>query len=133
MGVDLNRNIPSKELALSNFNAFVDDEEDSDLLHDYRKKYAFVAKDETDYNNRLEIYNNFWDEVRQGEIIILVHRALTRIKNMSSIMDIVVFDNEHRLKLKEILKQLNSKYYEFKQRWLINQNQEIEKMIEKKG
>lgn len=112
-GVDLNRDIPSKKLALSNFKAFVDDEEDSDLLHDYRKKYAFVAKDETDFNNRIEIYNSFWDEVRQGEIIILVHRALTRIKNMSSVMDIVVFNSEEKQRIKTIIKDVNIEYYEF--------------------
>ena len=112
-GVDLNRDVPSKELALSKFNAFIDDEEDSDALYEYRKRYAWVAKDEVDYNNRLEIYENFWNEVRKGKFIILVHRALTRIKNMSSVMDIVVFNSEEKEKIKDIIKDVNIKYYEF--------------------
>src|SRR3989338_1995012 len=113
-GVDLNRDIPSMEIALKMFKPFMEEAIDSDVLHDYRKKFAWVAKDEIDYNNRLEIYENFWGEVSKGECIILIHRALTRIKNMSSLMDIVVFnDGEHKNKIKDVIREVNIKYYEF--------------------
>ena len=50
----------------------------------------------------------------KGECIILIHRALTRIKNMSSLMDIVVFnDGEHKNKIKDVIREVNIKYYEF--------------------
>ena len=112
-GVDLNRDVPSLDLALNMFKAFVEDKEEDGELHEFRKKYGWVAKDEEDYNNRLNIYENFWREVSEGQTIILLHRALTRIKNMSSVMDIVVFDQDHRLRLKEVIKEVNSKYFEF--------------------
>ncbi|MBS3146918.1 hypothetical protein J4471_04455 [Candidatus Woesearchaeota archaeon] len=113
-GVDLNRDIPDLNLALNMFNLFKNTDDNDEKLYQYRRRYAWVAKDETDYNHRLAIYKNFWKEVNDAKYVILVHRALTRIKNISSIIDIVIVnDTKNKPKIKDIIRDTNNKYYEF--------------------
>jgi len=113
-GIDFNRDIPEISIALDVYKKFVKDEE-ADELREYRQKYSWVAKNEEDYKNRLQIYNNFWDEVKKGNFIVLIHRAFTRIKAIPSIMDLTTFDNQGMDKkiLKEIVEEINKKYYDF--------------------
>lgn len=116
-GVDFNRDIPSLKTALGAFKIFFE-EKDVDKMHDYRKKYAWVALDEPDYYNRLRIYQNFWEEVSKGECILLIHRTFSRIKAVPSIMDIVTF-SEWGVKenlIKEIVQEINAKYFDFFQK-----------------
>ena len=113
-GIDFNRGIPSKELALKHFKDFQDKEYGGNLV-DYRKKYAWVAIDEEDYNNRLNIYRDFWDEVKKGKTIIMIHRAFPRLKAYPSILDIVTFNSKgvNKEVLKGVIEKVNSKYYSF--------------------
>ncbi len=113
-GVDFNRDIPSFKTSLKGYKMFIEGEDVKKTL-DYKKKYAWVAKDESDYENRLRIYQNFWAEVSKGDIIILIHRAFNRIKAVPSIIDIVTFKDKGIKKsiMKEVVHDLNVKYYDF--------------------
>jgi|TARA_B100001971_G_C18213452_1_gene552269 hypothetical protein len=113
-GVDFNRDIPPKDMALSMYPRFMEGESSKELM-EYRKKYGWVAADEKDYDIRAKIFNNFWDEVNKGSVIIIIHRAFPRIKALPSIMDFTTFDNKGIDKkfLSEILDELNKKYFDF--------------------
>ena len=113
-GVDFNRDIPPINLALSMFKEYKT-YENMEKVFEYDKKYAWVAQDTRDYENRLKIYQNFWAEVEKGKYIILIHRAFPRIKAIPSIMDFITFNSKGIKKelIDEIVKELNSKYYGF--------------------
>lgn len=113
-GVDFNRDVPPKELALSMYDLFMKGERPEQLM-DYRAKYGWVARSAEDYENRLRIFNNFWDEVSKGSLIVIIHRAFPRIKAIPSIIDFITFDNQGIDKkfLSEILDELNKKYFDF--------------------
>lgn len=114
MGIDFNRGIPPMKKAIAYYDKFERDEK-PELLFEYRNKYAWVAKDEEDYNNRLKIYNGFWDEVRKGDFIVLVHRAISRLKAVPSAMDLTTFDSigVDKIFLQKVVRDINSKYSDF--------------------
>ncbi len=115
LGIDFNRDIPKLKSALDNYKVF-ESGVDQEKIHEFTKKYAFVASSEGDYDMRLRIYQNFWSEVETGKVIILVHRAFNRLKTLPSIMDIILFGDEKlKNKVNEIITKLNSKYYYFLQ------------------
>ena len=113
-GVDFNRDIPPKELALSMYNRFVNGETHNDLM-EFRRKYGWGSYDEKDYENKLTIFNNFWGEINKGSLIVIIHRAFPRVKALPSVMDFTTFDNKGIDKkfLHEILDGLNKKYFDF--------------------
>lgn len=113
-GIDFNRDVPDIDLALDMYKKFIK-EDDPEKLENYRNKYAWVAKNEQDYKSRLEIYNDFWNEVKTGNFIILIHRAFPRVKAIPSIMDLTTFDNQGIDKgiLNEIVDKINKKNYDF--------------------
>lgn len=114
MGIDFNRDIPQKKNAIDIFDDFRFNN-NTERLHEFRLKYAWAAKDEIDYDKRLEIYNNFWREVNGGKIIIFLHRAFTRLKVLPSVMDLTTFDSKGIKKelLQKIVEDVNAKYYDF--------------------
>lgn len=113
-GIDFNRKIPSLKEAMKNYDSFNNTEERGSLL-DYAKKYAWVAIDESDYNERLKIYQNFWNEVGDGKYIILLHKNFPKMKAVPSIMDIITFSDAgiKRKIIKKIVNEMNSKYFDF--------------------
>ncbi|MBI4155538.1 hypothetical protein HY498_05650 [Candidatus Woesearchaeota archaeon] len=115
-GVDLNRDIPALKIALENYKIF-ELGIDLEKIDAYMKKYAFVAYSEEDYERRLRIYQNFWSEIENGRIIVLIHRAFNRLKTAPSIMDIIIFGENKNLRsyVTEAISKLNSKYYKFLQ------------------
>jgi len=116
-GVDFNRDIPELKTALKGYEEFskLNDEREDDYIYKYRAHYAWVAKDEYDYYNRLNIYQNFWGEVGEGEKIILVHRMLNRLKAVPSILDTLIFSERgiKRKQLDEVVEKINTKYFDF--------------------
>lgn len=114
LGVDFNRGIPPVKRALDYYEKFRRGE-DHDTLYMYRKKYAWVAKDKGDYMNRLRMYQDFWNEVRKGHFIVLVHRAFTRLKAVPSVMDLSTFQGKgiDTRFLKRVIWDINKKYSEF--------------------
>jgi len=113
-GIDFNRTVPSIKEALNKYKEFLEKSEKISLL-DYTKKYAWVAKDETDYYERLKIYQSFWNEAVDGKYIILLHKNFPKIKAVPSIMDFITFSNAGIKKslIKNIVNQVNSKYFDF--------------------
>jgi len=110
-GVDFNRDIPSFSMAKEHFNVFKSGK-DYNKIYEYRKKYAFVAMDENDYESRLKIYQSFWGEIGGCKNILLVHRAFNRMKAYPSIIDFVTF-KEKGIKKKvidKIVTKVNKKY-----------------------
>ena len=77
IGIDLNRDIPTQKDAIENYKVF-ELSVDQEKIHEYMKRYAFVASSWEDYERRLRIYQNFWSEVELGNIIVLIHRAFNR-------------------------------------------------------
>ena len=111
-GIDFNRDPPSKEHALKMYPEFQADKDRSKLAK-FRSKYAFVARNVTDYHERAKIYESFWTTVGNlGTIIINVHRKFSRMKNYPSLIDIVAYEGKgvDKETVKEIISQINLKY-----------------------
>ena len=125
-GVDFNRYIPSLQTALEHYPCFLE-EHTSEKCYKYTKKYAWVAKDEKDYYNRLQIYQNFWEEVSKGKIIIFIHKNFPKIKAVPSIMDFVTFSQKGIKKsvIKGIVEGINSRYFDFFQKIAVDYRQSV--------
>ncbi|MAG50124.1 hypothetical protein CL621_00605 [archaeon] len=111
-GIDFNRDIPPKKIALDMFNKFVEGEE-TDELFKYGEKYSWVAVSEKDYERRLNIYKKFWMDVGKGNFIVLIHRAFPRIKLIPGLIDVMSFNLELKERLPDIINRINSKYESF--------------------
>ncbi len=114
-GVDLNRNIPPKEISVNLFDQFIKDKFRK-RLHNYRKEYAWASANEADYKKRLSIYNDFWRSVkRSGNVIVFVHRCYTRLKNFPSLIDVITYQGEGVDKkiIETISERINKKYEPF--------------------
>ena len=114
LGVDFNRDIPPFKKATEFYKMF-DEDIDHEELYNYRKKYAWVARDIWDYRNRLMIYKNFWRIVKKGSFIVLVHRAFTRLKAVPSVMDLSTFHGKgiDTRFLKRVVNDINKRYSDF--------------------
>jgi hypothetical protein len=137
-GVDLNRNIPPKEISVNLFDQFIKDGFRK-RLHTYRKEYAWASSNEADYKHRLSIYNDFWRSVkRSGNVIVFVHRCYTRLKNFPSLIDVITYQGEGVDKkiIETIAERINKKYEPFfrsiskyyKEYVLLEQKRVIEKI-----
>lgn len=126
MGLDFNRYIPPMNLALENYEELLL-RKTSDKSHLYLRKYAWVAKDEKDYNNKLQIYQNFWEDVSKGNLIIFVHKNFPKMKAVPSIMDVITFSQKgiKRSVIKSIVESLNAKYFDFFQKVSIDYKQAV--------
>lgn len=113
-GIDFNRGIPPRPEALSNFKNFLNNS-NRKALYEYRKKYAWVALNNEDYEERLKIYNSFWEEVKRNFFVVLIHTAQTRLRSVPSLMDVASFDDKliTKSEFKEILNQINSEHSNF--------------------
>ncbi|MDD5254314.1 MAG: hypothetical protein PHG05_04440 [Candidatus Nanoarchaeia archaeon] len=112
-GVDFNRDIPPLKTATNSYDFFSNSEDDK--VSSYMKKYAWVAKDEREYYEKLKIYQDFWAEVKDEKYILLIHRAFDRMKFVPSLMDITIFTEAkiQKKKVQEIISKINTKYYPF--------------------
>jgi hypothetical protein len=114
-GIDFNRDIPPKEDAIEAWRYFIENK-NKEKIEKFRDQYAWVAKDEKDYEHRLKIYENFWANIRKlGNIIVFVHRELTRLGNFPSIMEVITYQGQGVNKeiIKVIVDKINRKYDEF--------------------
>ncbi len=110
-GIDFNRGIPKKGESLELFSDFLEDKHPA-RLHSFRNKYAWSAHSNEDYRNRMRIYKSFWNEVKSGHTIALIHSAFNRLKLVPSIMDISTFGGRgvDRKLLREIVDEVNDEY-----------------------
>ncbi len=113
-GVDFNRGIPKKSEAIELFDGFLGDKRPV-RLHNFRNRYAWTAYSEDDYKKRMKIYQSFWNEVKTGHTIALIHAAFNRLKLIPSIIDISTFDGKGvDVKLLEgIVSEINEEYGKF--------------------
>jgi hypothetical protein len=125
-GIDFNRYIPTLKQAIEHYDYFLEDPS-NEKCYKYTKKYGWLAKDEKDYYERLQIYQNFWADVSKGKIIIFVHKNFSKMKAVPSIMDIVTFSQKGVKKtlIKEIVEEINSKYFDFFQKIAIDYKQAV--------
>ncbi len=114
LGIDFNRGIPKRTEAVELFSQFMEDESPR-RLYDFRNKYAWTAHSEDDHRKRIRIYQSFWNEVRTGSTIALIHAAFNRLKLIPSIMDLSTFDSRgvDRDALEKAVKEVNSEYSSF--------------------
>src|SRR3989344_4643635 len=113
-GVDFNRGIPSISQALKNYPIFIKSEDNNSIV-EYKKKFAWVSKDENDYNEKLKLYQNFWEDAGNGKYIILIHKNFPKMKAVPSIMDFITFSEQGIKKklIQDIIGRMNSKYFNF--------------------
>jgi hypothetical protein len=113
-GVDFNRDIPSLSESISAYDYFVKNK-NLDKIHEFRKRYSWVAKNEGEHFEKLSIYQNFWADVSSGNPILFLHRAFPRMKFVPSILDIISFEGKGvKLdKLNKVVKELNKEYAPF--------------------
>ncbi len=115
LGIDFNRTVPSMKRALRMYNEFLWDRNPPELF-EYRQKYAFVARDERDYYERLRVHDKFWFHIKNlGNVFVFVHRKFSRLKNYPSIMDIVSFHGKGIDKdvVRKVVDGLNYEYADF--------------------
>ena len=113
-GIDFNRGIPKKSESLELFKGFLRDERPV-RLHSFRNRYAWTSTSETDYRKRLSIYKSFWNEVKSGDTIALIHAAFNRLKLIPSVIDITTFDSKGVDKdlLRGVVDDINHEYSKF--------------------
>ncbi len=113
-GIDFNRGIPKKTEALELFKKFLKDDRPV-RLHKFRNRYAWTASSERDHMKRLKIYQSFWNEVKLGRTIALIHSAFNRLKLVPSVMDITSFDSRgvDRKILCDVVDGINQEYSKF--------------------
>jgi len=115
MGIDLNRGIPPKRLAINMWNKFQNESIDESTLH-YKRNYGWVARNLKDYEERLKLYNSFWESLKNlGNMYVFVHRKYARIKNYPSVMDFVTFKGKGAKEemVKEIIEKFNFQHSSF--------------------
>jgi len=92
-GIDFNREIPDLDVALDMYSKFLKNSS-TDLCHQYKRKYSFVAENKKDYQEKVRIYKKFWSYIRtSGDFIIFIHTLISRLKNFSSIIDLITFNS----------------------------------------
>ncbi|MEM7826930.1 MAG: hypothetical protein QXQ40_01755 [Candidatus Aenigmatarchaeota archaeon] len=92
-GIDFNRDVPPLDKAIGMYHKFAEKMLTREIK-EYKSKYAFVASNEKDYNERLKLYKTMWSHIRNsGDFFIFLHRQFARLKNYPSVMDLITFDS----------------------------------------
>jgi hypothetical protein len=107
MGIDFFRQAPKPADALANYQLFRTGKKRE--TRDYRKKYAWVARDMAEHRRKRRIYQEFWNEVEETRgPILFIHRQFLNPMRHPSIIDVVPFNHER--KVGKVIRQLNRKY-----------------------
>jgi hypothetical protein len=87
-GIDLFRKPATMNEALEMFNASYDYKK----RHKFEKKYAFFARDQEEYLEKITVHNNFWTTPKmlapEKPLFVLMHSQAMRLKNFPSILDV---------------------------------------------
>jgi hypothetical protein len=112
-GIDYFRESATMEEAVKMFHASKNN--GYDLRYRFEKKYAFFARDEEEYLEKSNAYNQFWTTVEtlapKNPVFVLMHSQGTRMKNFPSLLDITTLDGEwmNEEKVRSVLAEINDK------------------------
>lgn len=112
-GVDYFRESATMGEAIKMFNA--NNHNDYDARYRFEGRYAFFAKDEEEYLEKANAYNQFWTTVEtlspKNPLFVLMHSQGTRLKNFPSLLDIATLNGEwmNEKKVKDVLNEVNEK------------------------
>ena len=112
-GVDYFRESATMEEAIKMFNASKSN--DYDARYMFEGRYAFFARDEEEYLEKANIYNQFWTTVEtlspKNPLFVLMHSQGTRLKNFPSLLDIATLNGEwmNEKRVKSVLDGVNEK------------------------
>lgn len=97
IGVDFFREPPPQGLALERYSLFKDGRIAE--TRDFRKNYAWAARNLQDHRRKQRIFRSFWREIARstGPIVFLHRQYLNPIRH-PSLIDIVPFNMEDRVK-----------------------------------
>ncbi|MFH1444939.1 MAG: hypothetical protein ABIF08_00465 [Nanoarchaeota archaeon] len=108
LGIDFFRQEPTETLALENYEKFANDPSKSTI--NYRKKYAWVARDSEEHFFKSRLYNNFWTETKNTNgPVLFIHRQFLNPIRHPSLLDVVPFNFE--TETKESIAHLNERYF----------------------
>ena len=140
LGIDFFRQEPAEKMALENYSKFQDDP--SAGTREYRKKYAWVAKNSEEHLFKKRLYENFWSETRNTKgSVLFIHRQFLNPIRHPSLLDVIPFNYEKETQ--EAIGKVNEKYHKlfmslfpfykemfnFKSRW-IEFKYELERLSE---
>lgn len=108
-GIDFYRIPPTEKTAINAYDFFEYGEKEK--IKDFRKKYAFAAKDVNQFRQKITIYRSFWEFISSvnNPFFIFIHAHSPHIKNHPSLMDITSFEErgfENKI-LKEAVQKVN--------------------------
>jgi hypothetical protein len=107
VGIDYFRNPPDQKTAMDNYALF--SKGISRLTRDYRKQYAWVARDERQHESKQKMFSGFWEEIRNSRSpVVFVHRQYLNPIRHPSAIDVIPF-NYHE-EVQRVVKELNEKY-----------------------
>ncbi|MFH1420770.1 MAG: hypothetical protein ABIG30_02275, partial [Candidatus Aenigmatarchaeota archaeon] len=111
-GVDFFREPASLKEAAKMFSNM----EDHDARMQFERKYAFFSKDEEEYLEKANIYNQFWTSAKtlspKGSLFVILHAQSMRMKNFPSLLDVITLDGKwiNEDIVKEVVKNVNEKF-----------------------
>lgn len=107
IGVDFYRHPPAKKHAIEYYTHIVSGR--TELSREYRKKYAWVAKNSKQHAEKKKLYGLFWNVIKKSDTpVYFIHRQFLNPVRHPSLIDIVSFTNEDAVKA--AVEEANKKY-----------------------
>lgn len=111
-GVDFNRAPPEEKDSLRMNSILKSGKIDQDAYYKYKREYAWIAEDEKDQNQRLQLYRSFWSEVDKNDTAVLIHTMYVTPKTCKSLIDIFTSGIDENA-MKSVIEKINRKYAAF--------------------
>lgn len=112
VGVDFNRIPPSLKLAKKMFPFFK--RENFEMMDKFERKFAFIAKNEKEYDEKKYIYDLFWSTVKSlcttHTLLSFIHTQSTALRNMPSLIDVCSITGKGGKTIKKAIEKVNSRY-----------------------
>jgi len=113
IGIDFFRQAPTASTALKYYKYFLKYHSSKKLwtkkTFHFRKKYAWVARDAIQHEEKKHIYNTFWNEIKESKAaVFFIHRQYLNPKNHPSIIDVIPFNHKRQTQI--AIRKTNKKY-----------------------
>lgn len=111
-GIDYFREPASLSEAHQMFKA----KDNPDAMLKFEKKFAFFARDEEEYLEKITKYNEYWTNIRtlakKKSLFVIVHGQGMRMKNFPSLLDIATLNGRwiNEEAMKNVIQVVNKKY-----------------------